>query len=474
MAFFDCRSSYANYAKASSNRMETWVRISLLLCIFGFLKEFRPSEPFITQYFLNPPLNFTNEQVSQSIYPISTYSHMIQLIIVFLVTDYLRYKPVIVVDALSGITVYIMLIVCRSLFAMQVLEVFYGTFMAGEVAYYTYIYAKVDKEHFQEVSSHTRSAYLAGRCVSGIVSQSLIYFGFSYYYLQFFTLGGLILAALWALLLPPVERSVYFHRHNAQPALENPAYCDITDGKKESSDCSSEPDTPSDSSISESSGCHQALQFLWHDFVSAFTNLYVIKWAFWWALATCGYYQVLSYVQILWDVIQKDTNNTDQLWNGAVETAYTLFGAAATMAMGKIKLNWRQVGESVLALCSICCGLVLYLMAQTNSLILAYVTYVIFTVIFHMMITVANSEVAKHLNDDSYGLIFGITTFIALSLQSVLTYTVVSKQGLRLSARPQFYVYSGYFTILGVIFVFVVLFRCIHSLTTKSTRQYSL
>lgn len=61
-------------------------------------------------------------QVSQSIYPISTYSHMIQLIVVFLVTDFLRYKPVILIDALSGITVYVMLITCRSLFAMQVIK----------------------------------------------------------------------------------------------------------------------------------------------------------------------------------------------------------------------------------------------------------------------------------------------------------------------------------------------------------------
>lgn len=68
---------------------------------------------------------------------------------------------------------------------------------------------------------------------------------------------------------------------------------------------------------------------------------------------------------------------------------FVFVGAAATMMMGKVKLNWHRVGESVLALCSICCGLVLYLMAWTNSLVLAYVTYVIFTVIFHMMITVA-------------------------------------------------------------------------------------
>lgn len=39
---------------------------------------------------------------------------------------------------------------------------------------------------------------------------------------------------------------MYFHRGNEQPALENPAYSGITDNKKISSDCSSEPDTPSD------------------------------------------------------------------------------------------------------------------------------------------------------------------------------------------------------------------------------------
>lgn len=74
---------------------------------------------------------------------------------------------------------------------MQVLEVFYGLFMAGEVAYYTYIYAKVDKEHFQEVTSFTRSAYLVGRALSGIVSQIIVYFNLtSYMGLQWLTVGG--------------------------------------------------------------------------------------------------------------------------------------------------------------------------------------------------------------------------------------------------------------------------------------------
>ena len=47
-------------------------------------------------------------------------------------------------------------------------------FSAAEVAYYTYIYAKVDPEHYQKVTSHTRGAILAGRAISGVTSQTLI------------------------------------------------------------------------------------------------------------------------------------------------------------------------------------------------------------------------------------------------------------------------------------------------------------
>lgn len=63
--------------------------------------------------------------------------------------------------------------------------------MAGEVAYYTYIYAKVDKDYFQVVSSYTRSASLVGKCISGLVSQILVYFEWlTYFQLQYLTLTG--------------------------------------------------------------------------------------------------------------------------------------------------------------------------------------------------------------------------------------------------------------------------------------------
>lgn len=67
-----------------------------------------------------------------------------------------------------------MLIWTTSLLSLQILEVFYGTYMAAEVAYYTYIYAKVDKKYYPRVTSHTRAAMFAGKLISGITSQLMI------------------------------------------------------------------------------------------------------------------------------------------------------------------------------------------------------------------------------------------------------------------------------------------------------------
>lgn len=72
--------------------MKLWLKISLALCSFGFFREFRPSEPFVTQFLSSDKWNrnVTLEQVNRDIYPIGTYSYLAQLCIVFLITDILR------------------------------------------------------------------------------------------------------------------------------------------------------------------------------------------------------------------------------------------------------------------------------------------------------------------------------------------------------------------------------------------------
>lgn len=58
--------------------------------------------------------------------------------------------------------------------ALQLAEVLYGTFMATEVAYYTYIYAKVERDKYQQVTGYTRSAILAGRFLAGVIAQLFV------------------------------------------------------------------------------------------------------------------------------------------------------------------------------------------------------------------------------------------------------------------------------------------------------------
>lgn len=103
--------------------MQSWLKISLLLCVFGFFKEIRPSEPFVFEYLIGPWRNVTVDQVNQEVYPFGTYGYLAQLAIVFLITDLLRYKPLIIVLGLSGIAVWCMLIWTTSLLCLQILEV---------------------------------------------------------------------------------------------------------------------------------------------------------------------------------------------------------------------------------------------------------------------------------------------------------------------------------------------------------------
>ncbi|CAG0920775.1 unnamed protein product [Notodromas monacha] len=123
--------------------MEPWVVTTLLLCSYGFFKELRPSEPFLTEYLTGPQwVNLTGEDVYQNVYPVWTYSYLVLLLFVFLLTDLLRYKPVIVIEGIAYVATWSLLLWARGVFAMQVMEFTYGIATSTEVAYYTYIYAK--------------------------------------------------------------------------------------------------------------------------------------------------------------------------------------------------------------------------------------------------------------------------------------------------------------------------------------------
>uniref|UniRef100_A0A1I7XIG4 Vitamin K-dependent gamma-carboxylase n=1 Tax=Heterorhabditis bacteriophora TaxID=37862 RepID=A0A1I7XIG4_HETBA len=96
-----------------------WQMTTLLLCIYGFFKEFRPSEPYLYEY-EHITLNISERILNSEVYPIWTYSYMMALIPVFLLADFIC-KPLIICEALSYVTVWVMFVFFRSVLVQQVL-----------------------------------------------------------------------------------------------------------------------------------------------------------------------------------------------------------------------------------------------------------------------------------------------------------------------------------------------------------------
>lgn len=170
--------------------MELWFKVSLILSIFGFLREAKPSYPYITDFLVDFK-NVTLDEVLRDVYPVGTYSYMAQAVLAFLITDFLRYKPLIVLSGVMGIVVWSIFLLGNSLIWMQLAEVFYGTYLATEVAYYTYMYAKVERRHYDKVTAHNRSATFLGRFVGGVLGQVLVVTRLmNYKELNYLTLGS--------------------------------------------------------------------------------------------------------------------------------------------------------------------------------------------------------------------------------------------------------------------------------------------
>lgn len=216
--------------------------------------------------------------------------------------------------------------------------------------------------------------------------------------------------------------------------------------------------------------------------------------------------QVQSYIQTLWKEI--DPNET-VLYNGAVEALITLLGAISAFIAGLLNSqSFNRYEIWILTALMLIEGSLLFWAALTTSLWCCYISYVIFGMIYHFTITVAryrkintfinyskliiyaaicgsplfqwililiyiclcvffsifcfilgvyshmlfdcSASVAKKLHEECFALIFGINTLMALILQSMLTFIVITR--LNLALRTQYQLYSYLFFVLAIIY----------------------
>ncbi|QQP56540.1 Thiamine transporter 2like [Caligus rogercresseyi] len=127
--------------------------------------------------------------------PFWTYSYLSILFVVFLITDFTRYRIIIILEGLP-----------TSIDAVDAVPL-WSCDIHG-VAYFTYIYAKVDKSHYQVITSLTRVALLLGRFANGVLGQGLILLDATDY-------RGLNYISLGAFVSSQGQNSIYFHREGS-------------------------------------------------------------------------------------------------------------------------------------------------------------------------------------------------------------------------------------------------------------------
>ncbi|KAM9380386.1 reduced folate transporter [Phaethornis superciliosus] len=438
-----CRASGAmpkdeDVKKATSETApdQRWKLQVFYLCFYGFMTQIRPGESFITPYLLGHDKNFTQAEVTNVITPVLTYSYMAVLVPIFLLTDYLRYKPVLVLQSLSHISIWLLLVFGTSILAMQLMEFFYGVTMAARIAYSSYIFSLVAPSRYQRMASYSRSAVLLGVFTSSVLGQLCVTLGsVPFLTLNYVSLGFVTFGLILTLFLERPRRSLFFNRSEGAGGEAVPTELD----KMAGGDSGRAP-----------RGWQDAVLFRMLREVGALARQPQLRlWSFWWVFNSAGYYLMLYYVQILWNEIYPTTDNR-RVYNGGVDAASTLLGAGASFAAGCVKIRWTLWSELVIGMVTAFQAGLLLLMNTTSNIWLCYAAYVLFRGSYQFLVPIAIFQIATSLSKELCALIFGVNTFFATVLKTIITIIVADKRGLGLSIHPQFYVYFGYFTLLAV------------------------
>ncbi|XP_072789603.1 thiamine transporter 2-like isoform X1 [Taeniopygia guttata] len=435
-------------------KTSTWAFPTLILCLYGFFYMMKPSEPFLTPYLMGPDKNLTTDEVTNQIFPVWTYSYLALLFPVFLLTDYVRYKPVLLLQGISLIVTWLLLLFAHGVLAMQLVEFFYGMVTATEVAYYAYIYSVVSTQHYQRVTSYCRSATLVAATVAAVLGQLLVSLAHvSYFCLNAISLASVSLAFLCAFFLPMPQRSMFFHKKDAPEPLPGPGKGPWSCQEERSPDAAARAPSPQPQAGRARPHRHMlsVLLQLGRDLRDCYGSRKLLCWSLWWALATAGFNQVVNYVQVLWDF--RAPSHSSAVYNGAVEAVATFLSSLTSFLVQYVKINWDYFGELALGIFSAIDASCLFLMHFSTSIWACYAGYLIFKACYMLLLTIATFQIAVNLSMERYALMFGFNNFIALLIQTILTIAVVDSRGLGLDIVTQFLIYGSYFAVIHGIFM---------------------
>ncbi|XP_058588247.1 reduced folate transporter isoform X3 [Neofelis nebulosa] len=323
--------------------------------------------------------------LTNEITPVLSYSYLAVLVPVFLLTDYLRYKPVLLLQGLSYISVWLLLLLGDSVLHMQFMELFYSLTMAARIAYSSYVFSLVCPARYQRMAGYSRAAVLLGVFASSVLGQLLVTVGrVPFSTVNYLSLGFLTFSLVLALFLKRPKRSLFFNRaaperHGASPSeldRVNPAPSQPADAKPGRAPLGAWRDWTLVRMLREL-GDHLRLPRL-------------RLWSLWWVFNSAAYYLVVYYVHILWNAVNP-TTDASSVYNGGADAASTLLGAITSFSAGFVKIRWALWAKLVIAGVTAVQAALVFFMYSTSSIWVCYVAFVLFRGAYQFLVPIATA-----------------------------------------------------------------------------------
>lgn len=108
--------------------------------------------------------------MTEQVHPVWTYSGLALLVTVLLLTDFLRFQPVIILEGLTYVAASLLVLVGPGVHSAQLALFSHSIAMAADVAYFSHIYSLVQPNYFQRVTSYVGTADLLGRAAGVLLA----------------------------------------------------------------------------------------------------------------------------------------------------------------------------------------------------------------------------------------------------------------------------------------------------------------
>lgn len=226
-------------------------------------------------------------------YPVWTYSSLVLLIPIFLVTDFLRYKPVIILQGFTCVAAFLLILLGSGVHSAQLAFFCYSIAMAADVAYFSYIYSMVQPCYYQRVTSYVKGGILLGNTLGSLLGQLLVPVDrVPLDYLAFLTVLSVSVALVTSFFLPMPKTSLFLG--GTYSATQGNSSGDTVD-------CESRSFHLCLKGMTAARHVGRLIRRLVSDCKKCYSSVAMLFLCIWAATGRCGFYQVIAYIQPFWE-----------------------------------------------------------------------------------------------------------------------------------------------------------------------------